>query len=170
MFTIDGMTWPYPCDISRNADVRSSDVSGEMLDGSYYNDVLGTYMSYTVKMAVPLNQRDLASAYFETASAPVEGHTCVFPYNQGTVIIAARIENVSDVFVRLPNGAQYWKGLQFTVVANHATRALSGAEIIARGRALMPEVAEHNEGDVYVWENGAWVLTTDIQDGNLIRY
>lgn len=170
MFMIDGSAWEYPIDVTRNPDIRASEVSGEMLDGSYYNDVLGTYMNYTVKVVCPLNKRDKAATLYEALTAPVEGHTFVLPYGSGNIQIAARVEGVSDVYVCLPNGAQYWRGLQFDIIANHASRALSGAEIISRGRALMPEAAEHNEGDTWIWHNGAWVETVSYDNADTTRY
>lgn len=171
MFTIDGSAWPYPCSVTRNADMRASEVSGEMLDGSYYNDVLGTYMSYTIRVAGPLNRRDALATLYEALTEPVEGHTFVLPYNSGNIVIAGRVDgSVSDVFVRLAGGEQYWKGLQFTVISNHASRALTGAQIISRGRAPMPEPAIHAEGDTWVWTNGAWAQTVHYDDADVKRY
>ena len=170
MFSIDGMTWPYPVDVTRNADIRASEVSGEMLDGSYYNDVKGTYFNYTVKVAVPLNQRDLATQYYEALVDPVEGHSFVLPYNQSTVIVSGRVEGVSDVYVRLANGQQYWRGLQFNVIANHPTYSYSAAQLLARGRSIMPEPASPAEGDTWVWTNGAWALTVHYDDADVKQY
>lgn len=170
MFTIDGMTWSYPVDVTRNAEMRASEVSGEMLDGSYYNDVLGTYMNYTVRVVCPLNQRNLANSLYEILTEPVEGHSVTLPYNGTNLIVVGRIENVSDVFVRLPNGQQYWKGLQFTVIANHPTRALDGNQIISRGRMVMPETVDVTEGDTWTWHNGAWVQSVDYDDADEMRF
>lgn len=170
MFIVDSTTWEYPCDISRAAEVRASDVSGMMLDGSYYNDVLGTFMEYTVKIAVPLNRRDQYSALYELLTDPVEGHTFVLPYNQGTVEITGRVENVSDVYVRLPNGALTWRGIQFTVLANSPTKALTNAQVYQRGRLMLPEMAAHNEGDTWVWSEGKWELSVSYRNADEIYY
>lgn len=170
MFMIDGSEWGWPIDVTREADIRPSEVSGEMLDGSYYNDVLGTYMNYTVKVVGPLNHRDALATLYEVLSEPVEGHTFILPYNNGTIQIAARVRGISDVYVRFTNGEQYWRGLQFNLVSNHASRTLSGAEIISRGRAPMPEAAEHNEGDTWIWHNGAWAETVTYDNADTTRY
>lgn len=53
MITIDGYQWPVPCDIEREAEMTPSEISGMMLDKTYFNDVLGTYMRYDVSLAVP---------------------------------------------------------------------------------------------------------------------
>ena len=171
MFTIDNTEWTYPCDITREAEIRSTDVSGEMLDGSYYNDVQGTYMSYTVKVVGPLNQRDALASLYNQLVAPVEGHRFVLPYNGSTVILnTGRIESVSDVFVRLPGGGQYWRGLQFTVIANHPTYAATASGVVARGRPVMPEEVDASEGDTWIWHNGAWVRSVEYIDADVKRY
>lgn len=170
MFIIDGNEWPYPIDVTREADIRPSEVSGEMLDGSYYNDVLGTYYNYTVKVVGPLNRRDALATLYEALTEPVEGHVFILPDNNGTRQIAGRVENVSDVYVRLANGGQYWRGLQFSIISNHSSKALTGAQIVSRGRAAMPEVAVHAEGDTWVWTNGAWAQTVHYDDADVMHF
>ena len=166
MFVIDGTQWPYPVDITRVSEVRPSEVSGMMLDGSYYNDVLGTFMQYTVKIVVPLNQRDAYTALYEILNAPVEGHTFVLPYNQGVINITGRIENVSDVYVRLPNGELAWRGIQFDVASNHPTKALTASQIVSNGYGYVPPIAAHNTGDPWVWDNDRWEIYTIGEDVN----
>ena len=56
-FTIDGTEYQMPCSIQRQAEVKASNLSGDLLDGTYYNDVIGTYMTYTIGIAVPIGMR-----------------------------------------------------------------------------------------------------------------
>lgn len=170
MFTVDGLQWPYPCDISRDAEIRSTEVSGWMMDGTYYNDVQGTYYSYTVTMAVPIRERDVVTNYYEKLTDPVEGHTFIFPYNQSTVTMIGRLEGVSDVFVRLPDGQKYWKGLRFTVLPSAPTKELSLGAVLSRGRQALPDVYQAAEGDTWVWTNGAWALTSHYDSADDVRY
>lgn len=157
MFIIDSILWDVPCDIERGADIKASEISGMMLDGSYFNDVLGTYMSYSVKMVVPLDRRDDFAALYEVLTAPVDGHVCSFPYNGDTITVTGRIQNVKDVWVRLAGGGSYWKGISFMVIANHPSKTMSLSEVITRGRAPLPDVAQPAEGDTYTYTNGEWV-------------
>lgn len=170
MFSIDGQQWPYPCDIARTAEIRSSEVSGLMLDGTYYNDVLGTFMQYTVKLAVPFNHRDTYAAFYEMITAPVEGHTFVFPYNNTSITITGRVENISDVYVRLPNGGVAWKGIQFTVTSNVASKENTLEGLVSRGADIFPAPAAHNEGDSWTWHNDRWVLSASYDDADATRY
>lgn len=159
MFTIDGLTWPYPCKIEREAEVKPSDVSGLLLDRSYFNDVLGTYMSYTISIAIPLNDRDAYSDIYDTLTDPVDGHVFVLPYDQGELTITGRVESVSDKYVRLPDGGRYWEGTTFTMIANHPSKQYTLGEALARGRAPLPDIAAVQYGDVYTYTSTGWVKT-----------
>lgn len=157
MFTVDGLTWDIPCNIEREARISASDISGLMLDRSYFNDVLGTYMSYTIGIAVPMDMREQYTQIYEVLSNPVDGHTFILPYNDGTIEITARVTSISDVYVRLSGGSNYWKGIEFNIIANYPTKAMTLGEMVVAGREPFPSVAEPAEGAIYVYSNGAWV-------------
>lgn len=170
MLTIDGIVWPIPCKITRTAEIKPSEISGLMLDKSYFNDVIGTYMSYTVAIAVPMNMRDDYATIYEKLTDPDDGHTFVLPYNGVTVTITGRVESVQDEYVRLPGGGVYWRGTQFTVIANHPTKHYSLGQALIRGRKAMPEVSSPQEGDTWSYTNGAWVKTASYEDADVIYY
>ena len=169
MFTIDGIEWPYPCDIERVAEVTASDISGMLLDRSYFNDVIGTYLQYTITIAVPLDHRDDYSVIYEALTNPVDGHSFIVPYNQGMLTITGRVASVSDVYVRLPGGGTYWKGTKFTLIGNHPSKQMSLGEVLARGRSPLPEVAEMAVGDMYTYTENGWVKT-EFVDADEIYY
>lgn len=170
MFSIDDRAWPYPCSIERTAEIRASDISGLLLDRSYFNDVLGTYMVYTVSIAVPLNDRDSYSAIYELLTQPVDGHRFVLPYNQGTVQVTGRVDSVGDMFVRLSNDGKYWRSIRFTTTANHPTKAVTLSGAISRGRAPVPEVSSPTEGTSYTWNGTYWVPSVVYADADVIAY
>ena len=156
MFTVDGVQWSIPCDIKRVSEVRPSDISGLLLNKSYFNDVLGTYMQYEITlMPDPGSMADYYALY-ELLNSPVDGHTFVLPYNDSTVTLAARVSQVSDVYVRMPNGAVYWKGVSFTITANNPTKTMSLSNTITRGLTVLPEVTNPEVGDKYEWTGTTW--------------
>lgn len=157
MFTIDGLTWNVPCDITRVAEMTASDISGLMLDKSYFNDVIGTYMTYTIKIAVPLNMTDVYAGIYEAITNPVDGHVMRLPYNRDMITITARITDISDVYVRMSDGGVYWKGIQFTAISNYPTKAMTRGEMVVAGRAPLPPVSNPSEGDAYTYTSGGWV-------------
>lgn len=164
MFSVDGIMWSVPCSIQRVSEITPSEISGMMLDGSYFNDVLGTYLSYTVSLAVPLNMRDDYNQIYEVLTNPVDGHAFVLPYNSGTISITGRVGNVSDVYVRMANGGIYWKGIQFEVTSNAPSKELSLSEVITRGRAPLPDVSGVQVGDTYTYTASGWVKVLDADD------
>jgi len=170
MITIDGVLWEIPCKITREAEIRPSEISGLLLDKSYFNDVIGTYMTYTISIAVPLNMRDQYAAIYEILTNPVDGHTFILPYNGSTATITGRVENVQDEYVRLAGGGAYWRGTQFTVIANHPTKYYSLSEALTRGRAPLPEVSVPHDGDTWHYTDGAWVYGSGYDDADEIYY
>jgi hypothetical protein len=169
MFTIDGLTWPYPCSVEREAEIKPSEISGIMLDKSYFNDVLGTYMQYTISLVVPIGDRDQYDTIYEALTDPVDGHVMVVPYGQGTITMTARVENVSDSLVRLAGGGNYWKNLSFTAIANHPGKQMSLGEMLARGRSPLPDIAKVALGDMYTYTATGWVKTV-YTDADAVYY
>ena len=170
MFSIDGMQWAIPCDISRTAEVTPSDISGLMLDKSYFNDVIGTFMKYTISIAVPVSMRDEYARIYEALTDPVDGHAFVLPYNNSTITITARVTSISDVYVRLPNNGDYWKRIQFEIIANHPSKAKTLDQVIAMGRTPLPDIAAPAEGDTYTWHDGQWGAAATYTDADGVYY
>lgn len=166
MFVVDGLVWNVPCNIEREARISASDISGLMLDRSYFNDVLGTYMEYTIGIAVPMNMREEYAQIYEALTNPLDGHSFILPYNNSTIALTARVTNVSDVYVRLPGGENYWKGIEFTIISNYPTKAMSLGEMVVTGREPFPAVSEPAEGAKYEYHNGAWVPGIDYDDAD----
>lgn len=164
MFTIDGMTWDYPCKITRKAEMTASEISGLLMDKSYFNDVIGTYMSYDVTIAIPVGRESEYLTIYEALTNPVDGHAFVLPYDGGMISITARVASVTDDYIRLPGGGITWKGTRFTVVANHPTKTMSLDEVITRGASPLPEASSVNVGAVYQYTSGGWTELDDADD------
>lgn len=170
MFTVDGMAWEIPCDITRTAEITPSDISGMLLDGSYFNDVLGTYMQYEVSV-VP-NPHDMGAYYslFELLSQPVDGHEFVLPYNGDTIELTARVEEISDIYVRMPGGGVYWKGTEFTITSNAPTKQPTLSEAITRGMTPLPDVYDAEIGDTYTFTANGWEKVETLPDADTTAY
>ena len=170
MLTIDGIQYDVKCEVKRTANVTSSDISGMTLDKNYFNDVVGTYMSYQVTLKYPLYDQNKYAELYEVLTAPVDGHVFVMPYNQGVLTVTARIATVPDVRQELDSGRKYWEALQFQIVANHPTRTMSLGQVISRGRAPVPDISQPNEGDTFSWVEGHWSKTAEYPDADKIAY
>lgn len=166
MFIIDGIVCDAQCKVERIAEIKPSEISGILLDKSFFNDVLGTYMEYSISVLVPLFLQDKYCAIYEALTSPVDGHAFVLPYNQGLISITGRVENVQDERIKLPGGMTYWKNTSFTVIANHPSKTMGLSAVISRGRAPLPEVAAPTVGDLYEYTSGGWARTAyaDVDD------
>lgn len=164
IFSVDGTPWDVGCTVNRAAELKASDISGLMLDKSYFNDVIGTYMQYEIRLAVPFGQIDRYAYLYEILTDPVDGHSFVFPYGTGTVQVTGRVSNVSDVYVRMPNGKQHWRGIQFTVTANHPTKKKELGEVISMGMAPLPSEFTADVGSTYQYSDDGWIEVNDADE------
>ena len=164
MFTIDGIQYNVKCSIDREAEVKLSDISGLLLDGAIFNDVLGTYMTYDIKLTMPLKNKDRYASLIEQLTEPVDGHVFILPYNNGTIQVTGLVEDPADVWEKLPSGYTFWKGLKFTIRANHPSKQMSLGEVIQRGLTPLPDIASVEIGDTYTYTAGGWVKVTDADD------
>lgn len=117
MITIDGFSYDFPCDITRESEVKYSELSGMLLNRNLFNDPLGTYMRYTVTMAIPLTQMTQYAAFYELLTDPVASHTFTMPYNNGTKTFSGHVEVVSDNWIKDTNGNK-WRGTNFQIIGD----------------------------------------------------
>lgn len=157
MIKIDGFEWLVPCSIERTAEISPSEISGMLLTKQYFNDVLGTYLTYDVTLAIPHTMRDEYDALYETLTDPVDAHVFEMPYNNTSVQITARVESVRDVYVRVRENEPYWKGVKFTAIANHPTKEVSLGQAISHGMSPYPTTVNVPIGSVYEYTGNGWV-------------
>jgi len=150
-FSVDGIEWNLPCAIKRVATVQPSEISGMLLDKTYFNDVIGTWLEYEIAIAIPLDRKDDYTTLYEKLTDPVDAHTFVLPYNQSTVQITGRVENIQDSFVRLPGDARYWKGISFSVIADHPTKIYSLSQVLTMGRSPFPDSTSVASGSYWLY-------------------
>lgn len=167
MWSIDGTSWNIPCTIEREAEITASEVSGMLLNKQYFNDVIGTFMKYTVAIAVPVGMESDYTYLYEKLSAPYD-HTFVFPYNDQYITITGRIQTISDRYYRGVDGASGWRGTKFTVISNAPSKTMGLAEVIERGLAPMPMVQHVDDGEVYVYDGG-WTWA-ELETGKTYLY
>lgn len=170
MFTVDGMQWTLPCDIKRVAEVTASEISGMLLNKNYFNDVIGTFLQYTISIVVPFGKMSQYSKLYEILTNAVDAHSFVLPYNSGTITITGRVQNISDIYRRLRDGTTHWTGISFTVVANSPYKTHSLGEAITRGTSPLPNITGAKEGDTYTFNGSTWVAYTGYTDADSKSY
>lgn len=170
-WSIDGIEWSYPCTVERTAEITASEISGLMLDKSYFNDVLGTYLKYDLRIEVPYKFEEQYTLLYETITEPTGQHDFVLPYGGDTITIQGRIENIKDVYqrTRQKDGnnwkeVTHWKGIVFSVISNAPSKIADfNEEVRVRGIPPLPE-SNVNIGDVYIYESGGWATLADAED------
>lgn len=156
MFTIDGIQWNIPCTVERVSEIKSSEISGMLLNRQYFNDVLGTWLKYSITIAVPFGYMDQYADIYETLTQPKDGHTFILPYNNGEVTITGRVSVVSDRWVK--NGSNnHWRQTKFDVIANHPTKQMSLTDVITTGLTPLPADISATVGDIYEYTQSGWV-------------
>lgn len=156
-FTIDGLTYDMPCSISRKANVKSSSLSGDLLDGTYYNDVIGTYLSYDIQLAVPTGMERKYAELYEVLTNPVGEHEVTVPYNQGTITFICRIENVSDKYYRQEGTTNIWRGISFSVTASEPNKISTEDNGVSITRGIL--------GTKSITENGIYSAQSEGLEG-----
>lgn len=156
IWSVDGSEWSIPCSVERESEMTPSEISGMMLDRSYFNDVLGTYMAYDIKVEVPLGKDDEFSQLYDVLTEPVDGHQFVVPYSGGMINVTGRVENIRDVFTRMRDGSHRWSGISFQIKANHPTREMSLDEVLTRGVAPLPDASDVDVGSTYSYTANGW--------------
>lgn len=139
-FTIDGIKWDYPCQIERVSEMTASEISGLMLDKSYFNDVLGTWLKYSLTIAVPFGSETDYNAIYEQLTQPVAGHEFILPYGNSTISITGRVASVLDAWIKMPGNANYWRGKQFEILSNNPTKTEELGEVLVRGNSPIPAI------------------------------
>ena len=157
-FTLDDLAFDGLCELGRVAEIKQSEISGYMMDRSYFADILGTYLSYTISLKLPMYDKEKYDQIYEILTAPVGWHTFTAAYGQDVVEIVGRVEGVNDIQQQTASGLKYWDGLSFTITGNHPTKQMSLGEAIALGFSPVPAVGAR-EGDIYQYEplEGGWV-------------
>lgn len=154
MFIIDGMHWDVPIGVERSAEMQQSDISGTLLDGTYFNDVIGTFLSYNVTLAIPPAMMGDYSVLYEILTDPVSDHEVTLPYGQDHVTFRAMVSDVSDTYVRV-GGMGVWRGASFTVTSVEPNKRLSNGEV----RSILDPTASkvsYPDGTVFLREDGSW--------------
>lgn len=155
--------------VRRGATMQASDISGMMLDKSYFADVIGTYMTYDIQVAVPVGEEGLYTTLYETITSPIGYHAVTVPYNQGILNITGRIESVSDTFFRTEGTATIWHQISFTIISNYPTKTQTLGQVVSYGMQTEPDVNDPDEGAIYMYSSGSWV-PLEYTDGDEVEY
>lgn len=95
-FYVDGTPYTLPCTIIRKTEKRIGDNAGYLMNKHFHNDVLGTYITYTVTLAVPRGKESEYSNLYTFLAMPHGEYTFQMPYNQSFITFNGKVDNISD--------------------------------------------------------------------------
>lgn len=170
MFSIDGVVYRVKCTTTRRPEIKESSISGLMLDGSYFRDILGTYYSYEIRLEMPLKNKGRYASLIEQLTEPVDGHQFVLPYNNETILLTGKVVDPEDVYKELESGYTYWDGLQFSIEPNGPSKQVTLDGTISRGRTPLPDVYDAEIGDTYTFTNNGWEEVSAYPDADSTNY
>ena len=97
-------------------------MNGAVKSGDYFRDIIGTYYDYEMEVEPDPSAPEDYDAFYEMISAPVESHSVVVPYGQGTMTYDAMVSTGDDTKRDKINGVTRWTGLKVKFSAKKPQR------------------------------------------------
>lgn len=119
VFTVDGVGYPgvNVLSLKRTFAVMDGDNAGRTMDGAMRRDIIGTYYNYNMELTSDYSDLSEYDALYEVLSAPVDSHTIVVPYGQGTLAFEAYVANGDDELLHKRDTFNKWQNLSVNFVA-----------------------------------------------------
>lgn len=121
VFYVDGTEYTLPCSLQRNIRKRESDNSGYLMNGKYHSDYLGTYIDYSVKLAIPIGSESEYANLHELLSNPNKTeYTFTMPYNQEYITFNGKVDVLPDAYFGTyqnegNNKVTVWRAISFEI-------------------------------------------------------
>lgn len=125
MVTLDNVQYKVRVKIrslNRSFRIEESERSGAVKSGDYFRDIIGTYYDYEMEVEPDPSAPEDYDAFYEMISAPVESHSVVVPYGQGTMTYDAMVSTGDDTKGDKINGVTRWTGLKVKFSAKKPQR------------------------------------------------
>lgn len=123
VLTLDGVEYPnlHIVSLKRSFSVLDGDNAGRVMTGAMVRDIIGTYYNYSLEIDPVGTDPGEYDAFYESISAPVDSHTLVVPYAQGTLEFEAYVSNGEDSLVSMYE-LNEWGNLTFNFIAMQPKR------------------------------------------------
>lgn len=108
--------------MSRSFRLADGDNAGDMLSGYHKRDLIGTFYDYAMDVEPDPAAPEDYDAFFEAISAPVDSHSLILPYGQGTITFDAMITSGDDMYRGRIARRNRWGGLKVRFTAQRPQR------------------------------------------------
>ena len=116
---LDGVTYPniHFVSIQRSFQVLDGENAGRIMTGDMERDIIGTYYNYAVEVDADDASPEEYDRFYQVISAPVDSHTIIVPYAQGTLTFKAYATNGKDDLQYMMDAQNRWGNLSFNFIA-----------------------------------------------------
>lgn len=118
VLTLDGVAYPnlHVASLKRSFSVLDGDNAGRVMTGAMVRDIIGTYYNYSMEIDPVGTAPEEYDSFYESISAPVDSHTLIVPYAQGTLEFEAYISNGEDQLLGMYS-VNEWGNLTLNFIA-----------------------------------------------------
>lgn len=103
--------------LKRSFSVLDGENAGRVMTGEMDRDIIGTYYNYAAEVDADNATPEEYDSFYDVISAPLDCHTIVVPYAQGTLEFDAYITNGEDELLAAFDDITNWGGLSFNFIA-----------------------------------------------------
>lgn len=107
--------------LKRNFEVADEDSSGRLQNWKMYRDVVGTFINYTLQLAMKDYDYESYNSFYQAISSPVASHVIEIAYGNGVLIFDAYITKGSDELIH-KGKINIWDNLQINFIAMEPQR------------------------------------------------
>lgn len=107
--------------LKRNFEVADEDSSGRLQNWKMYRDVAGTFINYTLQLAMKDYDYESYNSFYQAISSPVASHVIEIAYGNGVLIFDAYITKGSDELIH-KGKINIWDNLQINFIAMEPQR------------------------------------------------
>lgn len=120
-FILDGVEYNVfvPRDgIKRSGQIIDGEAAGRSnVSAVMIRDVKGTFYNYTIQIDTRQTEVEEYDRLYEVLTAPVDSHTLVVPYGQGTIEFQAYVTSAEDILETMEGSVNKWGGLSVNFIA-----------------------------------------------------
>lgn len=124
VFSVDGVAYPgvNVVSLERICAVLDGSNAGRTMDGAMKRDIIGTYYNFSLELTSDYSDLEQYDALYEVITAPVDSHTVVVPYGQGSMTFEAYVANVTDNLLHRMDRLSKWNSMKVNFTAMEPQR------------------------------------------------
>ncbi len=108
--------------ITRKAEVKEDNTSGETMSGLYRRGIVGTYYHYDMALNAELASPAEYDSFYNAITTAVPYHSLTAPFGQSVITQNVYITSTTDGVVYMDDGVTRWANFSVSFIAAAPTR------------------------------------------------